>query len=146
MIKDPPPKAQVSYQLKLLLTEDLLQPVLFQNYGALLRDLGEVVQAESLYKQGLKLFPDHRGIRLNYANLIRTDEPVKSFNLHFGLLQEKVVKTPDEVTALDVYPVVDILESLQCYHWAYQICRWGIVAIEAHPSLLLQLFKILSNK
>ena len=64
--------------------------VLFQNYGALLREAGHVDKAKEVYQKGLALHPKHRGIRLNYANLIRRDNPYQSFEIHFLLLREKI--------------------------------------------------------
>ena len=135
-----------AFHYRRALQQNDLKPVLFQNFGALLRDLGEVDKAEALYVKGLKMYPTHCGIRLNYANLVRSEKPLLAFHLQFALLQEKLLADSCSVSATDIYPVVDILESLQCYNWAYQICRWAIVAIDPHPSLLLQLFKIVSNK
>ena len=121
------------------------RPVLFQNYGAILREQGDLDNARKLYKHGLRLFPDHRGIRLNYANLVRPSNPVLSFTIHLSLLQEKILTNTKDVIASDILPVAEILESLQLYHWSYQIGRWALVSIEHHPALLLLIFKLLSN-
>ena len=43
---------------------------LFQNYGALLREIGELERAEAIYDQGLLLYPDSDGIKKNYINLL----------------------------------------------------------------------------
>ena len=63
---------------------------LFQNYG-IACEQGHVDRAHEIYSRGLKLHPKHRGIRQNFANLLRRDNPVKSFEIHLSLLQEKIL-------------------------------------------------------
>ena len=46
-------------------------PTLYMNYGALLRNIGEVDKAESVYQEGVKHHPDHIGIINNYSNLVQ---------------------------------------------------------------------------
>ena len=47
--------AEIHY--KRALEQKQLKPVLFQNYGALLRGNGESDQAKAIYLQGLDLYP-----------------------------------------------------------------------------------------
>ena len=121
------------------------QPALFQNYGAILREQGAVDKAEKIYIKGLKLHPSHRGIRLNYANLIRNIRPFESFSIHFSLLREKINQDPEDVSASEITPVVEILEELGYLSWAYQICRWSFLVVAPTPSLLILLFKLVTN-
>ena len=117
--------------------------ILFQNYGALLREQGHVDRAHKIYLSGLKLHPSHRGIRQNFANLIRRDNPIKSFEIHLLLLQETILgKSKTTVEPKDFIPVVELLESLGCFHWAYRILRWSFDYVKPDPNLLLLLFKI----
>ena len=119
--------------------------VLFQNYGSLLREAGAIDKAYQIYKKGITLFPDHRGIRLNFANFLRNDNPFQSFELHLGLLQEKLKNSPSDISPSDVTPLIDLLEELGFVHWAYQVCRWSLLYLVPHPSLYLQLFKLLTH-
>ena len=48
-----------AFHYRRALQQNDLKPVLFQNFGALLRDLGEVDKAEALYVKGLKMYPTH---------------------------------------------------------------------------------------
>ena len=120
--------------------------ILFQNYGALLREHGHVDRAYKVYSEGLVLHPTHRGIRQNFANLIRRDDPVQSFGIHLSLLQEKIL-SGDKVNfdSKDIATVVDLLEQFGYFHWAYSILRWSFEFIKPDPSLLLLLFKISSS-
>ena len=121
--------------------------ILFQNYGALLREQGHVDRAHKIYLRGLKLHPSHRGIRQNFANLIRRDDPIKSFEIHLLLLQEKILaKSGNSLEPKDIVPVVELLESLECFHWAYRILQWSFDFVKPDPNLLLLLFKISSSQ
>ena len=123
------------------------QAILFQNYGALLREQGHVDRAHKIYLRGLKLHPSHRGIRQNFANLIRRDDPIKSFEIHLLLLQEKILaKAGNSLEPKDIVPVVELLESLECFHWAYRILQWSFDFVKPDPNLLLLLFKISSSQ
>ena len=120
--------------------------ILFQNYGALLREQGNVDRAYEIYSRGLKLHPSHRGIRQNFANLIRRDNPVKSFEIHLSLLQEKILANSENtLEPKDIIPVVELLEGLECFHWAYRVLQWSFDYVKPDPNLLLLLFKISSS-
>ena len=95
---------------------------MFQNYGALLREQGHVDRAHQIYLSGLKLHPSHRGIRQNFANLIRRDNPIKSFEIHLLLLQEKILgKSKTALEPKDFISVVELLETLGCFHSAFRL-------------------------
>ena len=117
--------------------------ILFQNYGALLREQGNVDRAYEIYSRGLKLHPSHRGIRQNFANLIRRDNPVKSFEIHLSLLQEKILANSENtLEPKDIIPVVELLEGLECC-WAYRVLQWSFDYVKPDPNLLLLLFSFL---
>ena len=122
------------------------QAVIFQNFGALLRETGDLDRAEGLYQKGMDLHPLHRGIRRNRANLLRESEPLLSFKLHFDLLREAFNNSEIEVSDSDINPLIDILESLGYRSWAYQFCRWSLSVVGPQPSILLQLFKLITSK
>ena len=112
----------------------------------MLREQGHVDRAHEIYLNGLKLHPKHRGIRQNFANLLRRDNPVKSFEIHLSLLQEKILaKSENILEPKDIVPVVELLECLGCFHWAYRILQWSFDFVKPDPNLLLLLFKISSS-
>ena len=62
---------------KRALTQDDSNPVIYQNYGSLLRTLQRLDEAESLYFKGLSLHPEHLGINSNsllFRNLMRSSQ------------------------------------------------------------------------
>ena len=88
------------------------KPALFQNYGALLREQGEIQKADQIYKHGLSLFPKDRGIRLNYANLIRLTRPISALDLYIQLLAEKFAQ--NEVVTTNDYRLLISLIKILC--------------------------------
>ena len=60
------------------LEQDDKSPIIFQNYGALLKSLENYEDSEKIYLDGLKLYPNHIGINGNLANLYRKIKPVSS--------------------------------------------------------------------
>ena len=73
------------------LSQDDSNPIIYQNYGSLLRALQRPDEAESLYIKGLTLHPEHLGINSNLANLLRKTKPacaidkyIRVFNLRLS--------------------------------------------------------------
>ena len=64
--------AEAARQYERALNQNKFEPILFQNYGALLRASGDEKKAEAIYKQGLSLYPNHSDILPNYANLLKS--------------------------------------------------------------------------
>ena len=84
------------------LDQNKVEPLLFQNYGALLRASGNEKKAEIIYKNGLSgsKYPNHSDILPNYANLLRsecrTSEAfqccIDTLFIAVGLLTVKILK------------------------------------------------------
>ena len=121
------------------------QAVLFQNYGAILRELGSSAEAEKIYKLGLQKFPKHRGISQNLANLLRSRSTFTAFHIYLDLIRDRLENSPSKLQVSEVIPIVEILEELNFLHWAYEICFWLLSELGSHPALLLQIFKIISR-
>tara|TARA_Y100001933_G_scaffold262634_1_gene321081 strand:- start:3388 stop:5145 length:1758 start_codon:yes stop_codon:yes gene_type:complete len=121
------------------------QAVLFQNYGAILRELGSSAEAEKIYNLGLLKFPKHRGISQNLANLLRSRSTFKAFHIYLDLIHDRLKNSPSKLLISEVIPIIEILEELHFLHWAYEICYWLLSEIGSHPALLLQIFKIISR-
>ena len=112
---------------------------LFQNYGALLREQGEQKRASHIYKHGLKLYPKDRGIRSNYANLIKSSLPITALGIYIDILGEKIINNESVVTngyrnALDIRSVLLAL-------MVFSICTFLIKATPITPCLLIYFYK-----
>ena len=119
--------------------------LIFQNYGSLLRDLGRHDRSLEIYTQGLKLYPESKGIRKNYANLIRSTLPVRALSIEFDLLNEYIA-SGDELNANLFLPVIEILVLLECYLWSYQISVFAFRYVEPNTQYLILLLKIITSK
>ena len=116
---------------------------LFQNFGAVHRELGNESEAEKLYTEGLRLFPGSTKILLNYANLLRTSKPVKSVAIYMGLLKVSILQDKENIVSSFIN-IVEMLETLGCYRLAYAYAKYGL-RFENAPSLLLSLLRIASK-
>ena len=113
---------------------------LFQNYGALLREQGEQKRASHIYKHGLKLYPKDRGIRSNYANLIKSSLPITALGIYIDILGEKIINTEPVVTN-DYRNALDILDQCSLHSWSFSICTFLIKATPITPCLLIYFYK-----
>lgn len=116
--------------------------ILFQNYGSLLRDAAQHDKARKVYEMGLKLYPNHEGIRSNYANFICHDQPWKAFSIHLDILREISLDSSRKLTPRSIIPILIHLERFQLLDWAYQVCKYALYLFGPDPSLLIQLYKI----
>lgn len=117
------------------------KPVLFQNYGALLREAGDLKKSRSVYELGLKLFPRHLPILRNYANLLRDIDEFLSLTAYFDLLHNKIHLASNDLVEEDFLPIIEILQSLGCHSWAYEISYFAISLIGLYPGLAVQCLK-----
>ena len=119
--------------------------LIFQNYGSLLRDLGRHDCSRDVYIKGLELYPKSKGIRKNFANLIRSTQPTRALSIEFELLHEHI-SSSNEINANLFIPIIEILVSLESYLWAYQISAFALRYVAPNTQLLILLLKIISSK
>ena len=116
------------------------KPALFQNYGSLLREQGELKRAAQIFKHGIALFPDDRGIRLNYANLLRSTRPISALDIYIKLLAEKFAQN-ESITTNDYRSLLDILDQNSLHSWSFAICTFLIKSTPITPCLLIYFYK-----
>ena len=80
------------------------KPVLFQNFGALLREIGKIDEALQVYEQGIKLYPDNTSVKKNFSNLLREVSPSKAIMLPFGAAEARAVLLIRNVQKVHLYP------------------------------------------
>ena len=66
--------------------------VLYQNFGALLKKAGKIEQATLLFEEGISSYPQHAGIKRNYANLLRTSRPAYAIELYIAAIHLSFLK------------------------------------------------------
>ena len=116
------------------------KPVLFQNYGALLREQGELKRAAQIYQHGLTLFPKDRGIRSNYANLLRSTRPFSALDIYITLLDDKLLQN-ESITTADYRSLLDILDQNSLHSWSFAVCAFLIKTTPITPCLLIYFYK-----
>ena len=109
---------------------------LFQNYGALLRELGKIDEAKEIYRKGLEIYPDHEGILLNFANILKEDKPWEAFAIHlriFSIYRTDPRKRIEEKHFLSLI----ITLYLNIVFSGLKICIFHLNFLaQGHPSLL----------
>ena len=60
--------------------------VLFQNFGALLKKIGKTDEACVIFEEGLKKYPNHAGIKRNYANQLRKNRPLYAIEMYISAI------------------------------------------------------------
>ena len=135
--------AQAAHHYQRALDQQVQEPVLFQNYGALLRSQGQTDAAAAIYAQGLALFPHHPAILTNRANLLRPTQPATALADTLNALR-RLLAQPNDVKGLRGcwLTALSLLRDLQGYHWALALAREGLLRFGADPQLLLQILLI----
>ena len=135
--------AAVHYQRAL--DQKDFKPVLFQNYGALLRQLNKSDQAKSVYEQGISLYPNEVPILRNYANLIRESSPSKALSIHLSLLRDHFKSLDSDVEVPELLPIIQILKQLKCNHWALDVCKFSLCTNKLTAQVAIEILYIMSD-
>ena len=127
---------------KRALEQKQLKPVLFQNYGALLRGNGESDEAKAIYRQGLELYPFNVSILRNYANLLRErGEVSQALNNSLKALR---LACKEETGSLEtIYcECINLLREQGAVQWAVALLRQALESFGATPKLLWEFFRL----
>ena len=127
------------------LEQKSFKPELFQNYGALLRQLGQIAKAKSVYEQGIKLYPKESAIFRNYANLIREEEPVKALAIYFNLLHADFADPHLNECDINFLSIIQILLKLKKFNWALDVCKSAIKFCGLSQGLAIEIVSLLSQ-
>lgn len=118
--------------------QDLKDPLLYQNFGALLKKEGFLEKAFEVYSVGLKYFPDHLGILQNFANFLSSSNPSRSLELSFHALKRCISdqQISFEQKANFYSIVIQSLINVECYGWALEIVRYALHDVGIKPEFL----------
>ena len=111
--------AQIHYERAL--SQKAYSEVLFQNYGALLREIGDLDRSKQIYQQGLQLYPASNGIRKNYINLLVDSSPEKALPLLFEAFYSSLAENNDVFDESHGVAIVECLRKLGYFAWAYHV-------------------------
>ena len=113
-------------------------PIVFQNYGALLRKRNRVSEADAMYVRGLALHPDHIGILTNRANLLQDSSPAISLACHLRALRLLRHQSAERIPAEPFINTISHLRQLGMTQWALALSQEALQWVGPEAGLLLQ--------
>ena len=131
-----------SEHYKRAIDQKVSKPILYQNYGALLRSMELIDEAIDCYKKGLLLFPDDLGISMNLANAIRDKHPSKAIFLYSKLINRILSSNTNQDSKLLeelVINVVTLLRDYSLHAWAYDCLKYSLAFLDVTSRIALQL-------
>ena len=124
-------------------------PVLYQNYGSLFRELGENDKALKVYERGLSLFPDHLGIQGNKSNILMLTKPVSSLEICLNiLLAARSIPNDDKRKAIEKHAfsnILYILKDQSCDYWKLLFLKYYYVGNETEVGVLVHLLTMVAD-
>ncbi|MDO6351167.1 hypothetical protein Q3Y53_01305 [Synechococcus sp. YX-04-1] len=136
--------AQIHY--KRALDQKVVNPALYQNYGALLRNVGKEDEAIEVYHLGLTIFPDHFGILVNLANIIRIKKPVSAVSFYLRAVHTFKKDSTDINGVADcLLSLISTLRELGCHNCAYITLRDTLHCLGSKPLTYLTLLQLLDS-
>ena len=96
--------------------------VFFQNFGSLLRNQGKLDESKLLFEEGIKRYPQHPGIKRNYANLLRKDNPSYAIELYLSAIHLTLGRDSEgELAAGCLDDLIDLLRKQNLVSWAFAL-------------------------
>ena len=123
-------------------------PIIFQNYGALLKTLDSYEESEKVYLNGLKLYPNHIGINGNLANLYRIFKPVSALEKYkytLSLHIDNGASIESDVVRDVILDIVFVSRELGLTSISLLIVVRALTIYPKNPTLLLNLMLLLSS-
>ena len=135
--------AKIHYERAL--SQKTYSTVLFQNYGALLREIGDLDRSKAIYEQGLNLYPSSDAIRKNYINLLMDISPEKALPLLFETFYSKLKENNDLLDDSSCVSIIECLRKLGYYAWSYHVFHWSISVFGLTSRLAVQCVNFLCD-
>tara|TARA_B100000674_G_scaffold198297_1_gene161848 strand:- start:1451 stop:3208 length:1758 start_codon:yes stop_codon:yes gene_type:complete len=139
---------QADHNYNLAYKKKIKDRKLYQNYGALLRQLGNDQKAEQVYKAGLNFFPTDLAIIMNYGNLLKQSRPLSSLHIYLsGLhlsLKTDLHSTLDQRAAF-YSNILDILCNLGHFNWALSTVKLALSDVGLKPGYIKAIMLIVDS-
>ena len=135
--------AKIHYERAL--SQESYSSVLFQNYGALLREIGELDRAKEIYNQGLSYFPGEQGIEKNYINLLLDISPAEALPRLFKIFHSKLQQNDCVLEDSDCVAIIECLRKCGYNSWAYDVLFWSINHLGITTNLAIQCVRFLCD-
>lgn len=120
--------------------------VLYQNFGALLKKAGKIEQATLLFEEGISSYPQHAGIKRNYANLLRINRPAYAIELYIAAIHLSLLKNQESEFLFSCCDdLIELLRERQLFFWSRSLIKYVLVYHKPTPQLLKNLLLILDR-
>ena len=119
--------------------------ILYQNFGALLKKVGKIDQATLLFEEGINSFPQHPGIKRNYANLLRANRPAYAIELYISAIHLLLNAQDSELLDSCCDDLIDLLRERQLLFWSRSLIQFVLVSRKPSAQLLKNLLLILDR-
>ncbi|KZR73253.1 hypothetical protein [Prochlorococcus marinus] len=117
-----------------------LKALLFQNYGALLREFGDESKALSIYNDGLAEHPNDVGILGNRVNLLIEKSPTIALKDLLRILRISLATNADiKIIEKAFMNILNTLRDLGCIAWTLEIIKYALSILGENPRILSQL-------
>ena len=120
------------------LDQGVTKSSLYQNFGALLRKLGKVDEAEDIYRKGLQHHPNHIDIINNYSNLIRDTKPLTALKGYLVVFKSRFLAedTEHEVLHASLLNIIETLRLIGSNTLALRVVVRSLLLVGVTPELL----------
>lgn len=120
--------------------------ILYQNFGALLKKIGKTHEASILFEEGLKRYPNHPGIKRNYANQLRKNAPSYAVELYIDAIHLTLCNPQDiELCASCCSDLIELLRERSLLSWCCSLINYSLSIHKPSPILLKNLLLILEK-
>ena len=127
---------------KRALEQKQYKPMLFQNYGSLLRSNGALEESRCIYVQGLKMFPEHIGINRNYSNFLRSEgKGTEALKFAFKALRLSWQDGGDTLETM-YCECIDLLRENNLFQMSYGLLKHAISQLGIKTKFLWRLFSL----
>ena len=124
-------------QYKIAYENCVIDPRLYQNYGALVKRSGDYSSALRIYEAGLSHYPKNLGIILNYANCLRSNNITQALFFYFKGIHYSLGKPSKLDACIDFYTnIIDLLGKEGYFQWAYALNLDALRRFGAKPKIL----------
>lgn len=135
-------------QYERTLRHNCTDPIIYQNFGSLLKSIGEFDYSEKIYLDGLRLYPNHIGILTNLANLYRKIKPVcalQKYKTVISLYLNQGISPSDNKVKTIFIDLVGVFSDLGLTHLTLLLIVRALDLYPDDPVLLLNLMLLLES-
>ncbi len=120
--------------------------VLYQNFGALLKQQGKLDEAARFFEEGLRRYPRHHGIQRNYANLLRQDKPSYAIELYLSAIRSAWSNEKEvDFVSQCLGDLVDLLRKQEYFSWALALIDYSLSYQRPSALMLMNLLLLIDR-